>query len=400
MTDDLNDLMAEAMAGLDSAKVAEFEGVKMRDGSIAIEMPRGLAERLGLAMNQSAENLVTIISHPEVSEEMKKHAMTNLLRDYDPYIVCMAMYPAPYPLIKELHRSYVMKGNTTLRCPCGKNMTDCQGFTRHFARCEQAQKASQEMEAAFPTHPSNRTFLNQLGRWNVVIEKVKGDWTSVRFPNGEKLQVRSANYHDGNSTHTFSEVVRILGLTPEMFWQGPPETPKPALKVVDQKYPARKSYIGKVADCLVQFGAPMSVDLVAKELGLDHSQARQALGRLVKQGFAEVAAYGVYVAKQHAAEHRVDIDIDVNHGDRGQEPRIAPQEPAVAPTAVSPVPDSRKSSESVLEPGSAQDVDSLVESVLDLLFPQGLRIKASDVKAVNDWIEATKHLLRRVRSDG
>lgn len=246
-----------------------------------------------------------------------------------------------------------------------------------------------------------------LRAWGLTIEEGGEKWRAV-LPDGTKLVVMAPTFHDGNPSAAFIEAYRALEVTAEQFWAGPQEQPvdMPPVSEQPQKRKPREQYINKVADFLVQFSAPATIDRIATECGITSGQASSAASQLVQQGVAERVKTGMYVAMQYAADARLSIDVTATSAVAASRDPLPPgliqPEPAVVPRLTevpeaqpAPLPADDEPSVSGLDPA---DVEDLMEIVLDLLFPTGMHVRAADLKVIADWVESTKRLMYRVRA--
>lgn len=353
-----------------------------------------------------------------------------------------------------------------------------------------------------PSHPSNRNVIHQAMKWGAVEEKVKGEETWLRTPTGERIKVKSAHSHLGNSPAEIDTLIDALGLSPAAFWTGPwvlvrehldPVLPPPATKplgevkalialvraLIDEMAPVRdvrdtldrivkaaqgtaaqgwadehvtaaiaevdrgrpiitghdeaaflifldeqswaekreqeqaqpeqepdmprpkkvtpalkavkrvRRYGGathRIFDLLTERGHPMSTYAISEALAIPRNTVSSACGHLTNGGHLRRLKSGVYEAVKAApAEHGVDVRFGLIEGGAETEYEYR-SEPTPEPIVIE-----RK-------PPTVDSIDDEVNTVLDLLFPDGMTIRAGDLPAINGWLESTKTILRQVRS--
>lgn len=329
-----------------------------------------------------------------------------------------SLYPDPHWLNFALFQFY--DRTTMWHCPCGVTFPARKAFMVHTERCTDYLEVATMMQAAVPTQPSNRNVLNQLREWGATIIKEKGDWTDVRLPTGDDVKVRSSHCHSRNGAEMFTTIYRALGITPQQFWSGPD---KPELKAVPNPEPAIKrarsaqSMTNQVYELLLGQGTPMSAHKITEMTGLTKDQVTGAFWNLKAQGMVRAVKRGMYQAID-TRKSEVDVTVDVHRNDHrpdrvvvttateATDTVLGDRLPASDTDSAVPMPmivpstnetDGFGLPKNEWERPKTNDIDSLMETVLDLLFPDGMHIKASDLKAIVDWQEATKNLLRRVR---
>lgn len=153
----------------------------------------------------------------------------------------------------------------------------------------------------------------------------------------------------------------------------------------------------RVLTYLIEAGEPRTSDAIAAALGISRTQAGSAGSYLVKIHAADRIKSGVFVAVPRRAPDTT-VGIDVNVAQSRQDVTPAPAERIASVTALVTPPtqvDDLDAGPSVDRTGS---IDEEVEAVLDLLFPQGMTIRAHDLRRIIAWTEQTKALLREVRS--
>lgn len=255
-------------------------------------------------------------------------------------------------------------------------------------------------DTVVPTHPSNRSFISMLRAWGIEVEE-GGDKWRAKMPDGNNLVVMPPHIHDGNPSAVFTEAYHALDVSAEQFWSGPvADKPTTSPAPTSKQSKPRERYINKVADCLVQFGGPMSTDRIAEELSLTTAQAGSACRQLVQQDVIEQIKSGIYCAKQYAADARLAIDIDVSSERSQSAPSPVREVPALTSLDLPPAPLPPVATEPVPSASglSEDEVEDLMETVLDLIFPSGMHVRAADLKVIADWIESTKRLMYRVRA--
>lgn len=224
-------------------------------------------------------------------------------------------------------------------CACGFDFQTIMQFLFHSQSCPRLNKEGIEMQAAVPTHPSNKTFYEQLLLWGCEPMKERGDHIRLRAPSGVVFSVYKPGIHKGNPSSAFTDAYKAVGVSPQEFWAGP-EAPEGdnvrQLALAPQDRPLRqrhKGYVNKVLDVLVEAGCPLSLDRIAKEAQIDKGQASSAASQLVRQGLAERLKSGVYVAKQYAHDHKVGLDINLTTGtpETATEPVPVPDPVPAAP---------------------------------------------------------------------
>lgn len=279
---------------------------------------------------------------------------------------------------------------------------------------------TEEEMAAAPTHPSNRHFYEQLLLWGYKVKKRSSGWIKLTAPNGDEVSVRPPHHHTGNSRKALQIPVALLNVTWAEFWDKqpattavPPKAEAPAEVATEEtsmsdtdskktRSPARSQrYRGAsnaVLEVMVAANEPMTTKRLVEVTGLPNDTINHACHYLHTLDLIERVKYGCYKVKQGNGhvEHRVGIDIRSAVADVvAPSPELEPaQASAVAPVAVVEPPLTQAV---VVTPPAATspiDADSMINDVLDLLFPNGF--KAKHLPLIDAWRRATVNLLSEV----
>jgi hypothetical protein len=312
-----------------------------------------------------------------------------------------------------------------------------------------------ERASRIPRSPSNRSFIEQMLKWGWEVGKTDGTWQSMFSPpiasKQVRVRVRPATQHEANPTSVFLEVYRLTSNGDgELFWRGPsdmwlqmlsmekakaekakkdeyeasiakaakkaeaqaaqaspvlalvPDTQEGEPMVAPPKNgklrdPAKGVRLGAkdVLEVLTEHDGPMTVKSIGKALGLDMSD---------QQNIADVANRGSYLVTKGLAErvmqgtYRVSnegktIDARVQH-DGIHRTTDTPVQRAFDMPAVTQHQAPAQKPEVVPVAQVAESVDDVIEAVLDLLLPQGF--KASHLRFIAPWVEATKRMVQEV----
>lgn len=272
---------------------------------------------------------------------------------------------------------------------CGQTFTSEDTAMHHIM---------EEAHMTVPNAPSNRRVWRKMREWGCQPGKSSGEFQKMITREGETIEVRPPQSHSANGQHILKKVYETFGGA-EAFWAGPPKKTEEPKKVVAPPAEAEKrdrGHANRCFDILAGQGIAMSADAVAEMAGLTRQQAASACNWLVKKKAARRVKAGVYEAIQSpASHHQVGIDIGVHH----DAPTAAPETPpeaAVPPSVVIPGP---RPQGSVTVPYGTQedDVEELVSTALDLIFPAGFRGK--HLSAVMAWRNATIELVRAINAD-
>lgn len=154
----------------------------------------------------------------------------------------------------------------------------------------------------------------------------------------------------------------------------------------------RVRIINRVFDLLVESGEPMSAVRIAEALGdTSRASATGALLGLVRYGVAERVKPGVYRAVVDMQQQRT-----LRHNVQGTVPVTVSSPLQAAPTQVDPLPAAAlQRPVQAVQPTSATE-DEIINDVLDLMFPNGMRIRAADITLLDQWKNLTGEVLRRV----
>lgn len=371
----------------------------------------------GVRINEA--EVIELLTHPGIPRHAHADLLDHVMRGYDPWAIVRIWNKTIEGkknldllgafVLKPLYEELRDGGDPRFVCACGKEYQRLQGLAGHMSACPTHKEHNTEMESIIPTTPSNRHVLQMVERWGGVVHKRKSDKVIIAFPGtDEKIALMAETQHDANPTETFIALAKLLGVSQAEFWAGPPEPDEPN-EVQPTDGPIRrrhKGYIHKVTDCLIQAGCPMTIERIAEECGITIAQASSAASRLASQDVLARLKSGLYVAVEHAADYKVGMDITVG----AREPEETPQEPAGEPdggmvvnTAMglpgerpgTLMPEEKKAAvEAKADTGQDDDMDTLIEDFLDMIFPQGF--KARHLKAIAAWQDATKTLFREV----
>jgi hypothetical protein len=123
-----------------------------------------------------------------------------------------------------------------------------------------------------------------------------------------------------------------------------------------------------VIDVLTESRSAITSNTLVQRTGLDQRTVDGAMSYLVKRGMVHRLGKGIY---------------------RPSETLI----PADPPEPIEPEP---HPAQAVAQAASDRDTDDLIEALLDLLFPDGL--KAAQWKTIDTWVEATRQMLNGVHT--
>ena len=302
-----------------------------------------------------------------------------------------------------------------------------------------------------PSRPSNRAVIERVIAWGGVEVGHRSGKVRYRMPDGSLHDLQPVGTGKGNPPKTVADLARSCCVTTSQWWWAAPGLERdellaearaeitermltedaerrsklkpviprhatPPTPTADPKAPAmpaappapitrERGHARAVHEAHTDTGQPMTADRLAEVTGLTRARVIGAGGYLVERGLAERPVKGTYRATALRPQgHKVDIDVDVHHGRQGAatlpaeplEAPSAPEVPAPAPEAVQappPVPVDALP----LAPVTA-DVEEELATVLDLLFPGG--IKGRHLGYVNRWQQATAALIAAVRGDG
>lgn len=306
---------------------------------------------------------------------------------------------------------------------------------------------------AVPRHPSNRQVYDKLIAWGWQPTKVKGGRMVMRAPVGdETIDVQQPQSHDANATSTFISIYRLTTQgDADLFWRGPsdlwlemlkqrrsdeaarkeaakkapelaprppvvasgprpnPEAPRPVAAAPaptpqETTVPFTTTKTKPVPSIKDVQGAAWSmrssksfcIDDIAIRLGVDRGDkdAMKAVQNRVMQlcanGRLVRLKRGTYAYPQESSAVAAAMPAAPEPTTIAPAPVVAPPATAldvvgttviVATTPVAPV-------------SSPVDVDGVIESVLDLLFPNGF--KARHYRFIGPWIDVTKVMIKEV----
>lgn len=158
--------------------------------------------------------------------------------------------------------------------------------------------------------------------------------------------------------------------------------------------PTRVRVINRVFDYLVESGEPCSAQRISDALGdTSKESVTGALLGLVKHELVERVKPGIYriVRDQQngsTIHHNVTAPVPV-----------APVQPvaALAPAPTTPVFPAGPWAGSVASTGDLTSAEEgVINDVLDLMFPDGMRIRAADISLLDQWKHLTAEVMRRV----
>lgn len=303
-------------------------------------------------------------------------------------------------------------------------------------------------------HVSNRTLLTMADKAGAETVKAKGLLVTLKLPNGRKLTLQAAHSTRANS------IIAIRGLEEgcggaDAFWAhyGPAEEADEAPQAVgaennpivhrhDKKKgaptpgsrpPTRKAEplqptsgispmtppprarrrsgaSTEVFDVLVALGGTGSIDQIVERTGMKRSTAASAAYYLIQSGIANRVKNGIYQLAKESSPHDQRIQVDLEGGDPVRLSVVKDTtETATAPPAVIDVRDgpptaasgpSTTPSWTALTPPAPQVTPTLheetVSTLIDVLFPDGLRISGKNLAALDAWRAATIRLLTEV----
>lgn len=306
---------------------------------------------------------------------------------------------------------------------------------------------------AVPRHPSNRQVYDKLIAWGWQPTKVKGGRMVMRAPVGdETIDVQQPQSHDANATSTFISIYRLTTQgDADLFWRGPsdlwlemlkqrrsdeaarkeaakkapalaprppvvasgprpnPEAPRPVAAAPaptpqETTMPFTTTKTKPVPSIKDVQGAAWSmrssksfcIDDIAIRLGVarDDKDAMKAVQNRVMQLCASGRLIrlkrGTYAYPQESSAVAAAMPAAPEPTTIAPATAVAPPATAldvvgttviVATTPVAPV-------------SSPVDVDGVIESVLDLLFPNGF--KARHYRFIGPWIDVTKVMIKEV----
>lgn len=304
-------------------------------------------------------------------------------------------------------------------------------------------------ESVVPTQVANRRLIAQMELWGWQQHRKRGESVEMRHPHiPEKILVRDAQIHKGNSVNTIRRVYELTcGGVAELFWTrkapvnvdlidatreaiptpGSFSAPSDPIQLCEkceqhhrdsepcpEPFPtgAAASNRGLAARTL----AMMSVNPhrnytsrdIARFLGLeDVSACASALRHLCECGHAERVMRGTYRLSAKLAAERT-----VHHAHTG------PVEVAVAPAALalnvapthrsepepepkvwrhSEEPIRRSTNEQFALVDASADSDDDLDSLLELILPADYRFKPRHLAAMRRWQDETARLLAALR---
>lgn len=152
--------------------------------------------------------------------------------------------------------------------------------------------------------------------------------------------------------------------------------------------PTRTRIINRVFDLLVESGEPMSTNRLCEALGdTSMSSTTGALLGLVRHGVAERVKPGVYRAVTDMMQQDT---MRMNHQGKAQ---VTLSAPVVAPPTLVQAPQPVERERAVEYPPVSP---TIVDDVLDLMFPDGMRVRAADLPLLDEWKRLTVEVIRRV----
>jgi len=173
--------------------------------------------------------------------------------------------------------------------------------------------------------------------------------------------------------------------------------------------PGGATMINQAFTVLAKYGMPMTTDDVHKQLShLTREQVQGALSNMGGSGVITRLQRGLYQTKAAPVTDRSRLDVIspddhhvelVPHREEAKETRApamatlppAPTEPTVpAPTPAPPVAESP-----VMAPLADEDLDEL----FDLLFPDGVTIRARHIAVITEWKAATTKMVNELMKD-
>lgn len=165
----------------------------------------------------------------------------------------------------------------------------------------------------------------------------------------------------------------------------------------------RVRVINRVFDLLVAAGEPMSAQRMAGELGATRSAVTSACLALVRYAVAERVKPGVYravVDMQQQDTTRLNVQMGNAPIQVATSAPVAPLPIVQVPLAAFVPPTMSQVAQSYEAMHHAErstvDQNEVIDDVLDLMFPEGMRIKAADITLLEQWKNLTAEVIRRV----
>lgn len=320
---------------------------------------------------------------------------------------------------------------------------------RAYKQRKREEQMSDHRASAVPRAPSNRRVIEQMKRWGWTTGRQDGRWMTMHGPpigemSGITLAVRPGSQHDANPTTIFHEIYNLTtNGDANSFWEGPPEVWQDMLRQARERSEkaraaakeaelARAAQVARereweairiegerqaeaaraeaakrevkemeskrktgkgirtsdirasdVLDCLATNDRPMNIQAVGRRMGLDMDNETNVrdvgnrLAYLYSKGLAERVMAGTYRALGSGTATSGRIEHHVDRKNTHEPERVSPDRTIFNPITIEPIEDS-------------------IEAVLDLLLPNGF--KASHLKFIAPWIDATKQMLNEVVS--